>query len=178
MDLNINLIIQLLDTGKEKPQHDLSFLFSLSFCVSPCSGQTSSLTLVNFGSPPKSKVERAAIINQIYAHSRSAPSGDKSLEAAALASHEITNEPADDYLVFLFSDANLGRYGISPAAISTALKGDGRSQGYCILIAEPNAASWIVEELPFGRGFVVLDVEKLPQTFKEIFSHATLEDSK
>jgi hypothetical protein len=120
-------------------------------------------------------MERAAVVDQIYAHSRSSPSGDKSLEAAAVASHEIVTEPADDYLVFLFSDANLGRYGIAPAAISAALKGDGRCQGYCIFVAEPSAASWIVDELPFGRGFMVLDVEKLPQTFKEIFSHAMLE---
>ncbi len=69
----------------------------------------------------------------------------------------------------------MGRYGISPAAINASLKGDGRCQGYCIFIAEPDAAHWIVDELPFGRGFVVLDPEKLPQTFKEIFSHALVE---
>jgi hypothetical protein len=130
---------------------------------------------VKYGSPPRTPSEKSAVVDEIYSHSRGAPSGDKSLEATTLACDEIVSEPADDYLVFLFSDANLGRYGIAPAAISAALKGDGRCQGYCVFVAEPSAATWIVDELPFGRGFVVLDVEKLPQTFKEIFSHAMLE---
>lgn len=140
-----------------------------------CSGQTAALDLVPFGLPPRTKEERIQVIEKMYSHARSAPSGDKSIEAAAKMTDEVTKEVGDDYIVFLFSDANLGRYGISPAAISTALRGDGRSQGYCVFIAEPGAASWLVDELPFGRGFCVMDVEKLPQTFSEIFSHATSE---
>ena len=48
-------------------------------------------------------------------------------------------------------------------------------QGYCILIAEPGAASWLTEELPLGRGYVAMDPQRLPQTFKEIFAHSALE---
>jgi hypothetical protein len=141
------------------------------------SGRTASLELVPFGHPPRTQEERVRVIDKMYSHARSAPSGDKSVEAAARMTQEVTKEAGDDYIVFLFSDANLGRYGISPTAISTALRGDGRSQGYCVFIAEPGAASWLVDELPFGRGFCVMDVEKLPQTFSEIFSHATSESN-
>jgi hypothetical protein len=38
------------------------------------------------------------------------------------------------------------------------------------------AAEWMKEELPFGHGYVCLDVAKLPTTFKEIFSNATAQD--
>ena len=131
------------------------------------------MALVDYGHPPRSREDRVKVVEKIYSHARSAPSGDRSVEAAARLTHEVTQEAGDDYLVFLFSDANLGRYGISPTAFSAAMRGDGRSQGYCIFIAEPGAAEWMVDELPFGRGFVVLDVDKLPQTFSEILTHAT-----
>ena len=138
------------------------------------SGSSASFPLVQFGSPPKSKDERSQVIQNMYDHARSSSSGDKSLEAAARAAVEVTKQDADDYLVFLFSDANLGRYGISPAALNTALKGDGRTNGYCLFIAEPEAASWLVDELPLGKAHAILDVASLPQAFKQIFSDAAL----
>lgn len=53
-----------------------------------------------------------------YAHSRSCPSGDNSLEAAKLAVKEVVAEEGDDYFVFLLSDANLGRCVLSrPPAV-------------------------------------------------------------
>ena len=139
------------------------------------SGSSSCVALVPFGAPPRSKEQRSLVIQKIYDHSRSTSSGDKSLEAAARATLEVTKEEADDYLVFLMSDANIGRYGISPAAINLALKGDGRSSGYCLFLAEPEAAAWLVKELPMGKAHAILDLENLPQAFKEIFSNAALE---
>ena len=43
-------------------------------------------------------------------HARSAASGDRSLQAAVAATKKVAEEMADDHLVFLLSDANLGRY--------------------------------------------------------------------
>lgn len=142
------------------------------------SGQTSELPLVDYGLPSRTREARTKVIDEIYSHARSAPTGDKSIEAALRASMSISEEPADDYLVFLFSDANLGRYGVSPAALSMSLNGasNSKSKGFCILIAEAEAASWLVESLPFGRGFLVMDPSKLPQTFKEIFTHALIDE--
>ena len=145
------------------------------YCIIGHSGTASNAPLVPFGNPPRTKEQRSAVVQKLYDHSRSTSSGDKSLEAAAFATSEVTKEEADDYLVFLFSDANIGRYGISPAAINFALKGDGRSTGYCLFIAEPEAAAWLVKELPLGKAHAILDAKQLPQAFKEIFSNAALE---
>ena len=46
----------------------------------------------------------------MYVHARSAASGDRSLQAAVAATKKVAEEVADDHLVFLLSDANLGRY--------------------------------------------------------------------
>ena len=106
------------------------FEYKFEYSIVGHSGTTAALPLVAFNAPPASKEEKALVIDRMYSHARGASSGDRSLEAAVKAAVDVGNSvsDADDYLVFLFSDANLGRYGISPAAINTALKGDGRSQ--------------------------------------------------
>ena len=48
-------------------------------------------------------------------------------------------------------------------------------RAYAIFVAEPNAAKWLTEQLPFGRGFALHDVARLPNTIKEIFTHAASE---
>ena len=43
---------------------------------------------------------------------------------------------------------------------------------YAIFVAEPGAAQWMIQEMPFGRGFSVNDTAKLPNTIKEIMLHS------
>ena len=44
---------------------------------------------------------------------------------------------ADDYLVFLLSGANLGRYNVSPQSLCAALQSDDEVTGHAIFVAEP-----------------------------------------
>ena len=94
------------------------------------------------------------------------------LQAARKAIAAVRSQDADEKLVFLLSDANLGRYDVSPGDLGLVLRGDPKVKAYAIFIAEPLAASWLAEQLPFGRGFAVQDVAKLPSVIKEIFTHA------
>lgn len=176
-----------------------SFEHKYEYAIIGHSGLTSDLRLVDYSKPPVTVEDKALVLERIYAHARSAPTGDKSLQAVVQASSSMVLEERDEYLLFLFSDANLGRYGISPTAIALALdggvnaasspngtatghpslssapaRGTGVCKGYCILIAEPDAASWLVQSLPFGRGFVALEPSKLPLVFKEVFTHAAI----
>ena len=59
-------------------------------------------------------------------------------------------EDADDYFLFLLSDANLGRYDVSPQEMGKVLRSEERVNAYAIFIAEPLAADWLKSELPFG----------------------------
>jgi hypothetical protein len=59
---------------------------------------------------PTDRDGRARVIERMYVHARSAASGDRSLQAAVAATKKVAEEVADDHLVFLLSDANLGRY--------------------------------------------------------------------
>lgn len=158
-------------------------------CVSPCtshsprwvvryclvghSGGSAEVPLVEFGMPPATPAERLDVIHNMYGHSRSCPSGDNSMEAARLSVADVVREEGDDYFVFLLSDANLGRYNVTPEELGAVLRADSRVNAYAIFVAEQNAAEWLAKELPFGHGFVCLDTSKLPTTFKDILAHAS-----
>ena len=136
------------------------------------SGSNAALPLVAAGRPPKSAAERARVVESLMAHASSTASGDNSLEAARLAIASLAAREADERIVFLLSDANLGRYDISPAELGAVLRSHPKVGAYAIFVAEPAAAKWLADELPFGRGFAVHEVARLPSTIKEIFTHA------
>lgn len=112
------------------------------------------------------------VLRMMYSHSRACVSGDNSLEAARRAVREVTEAEADDYFVFLLSDANLGRYSVTPEQLGEALRADPRVNAFAIFVAEANAAEWLVRELPLGHGFSVLDAAKLPTVMQQVFAHA------
>jgi hypothetical protein len=136
------------------------------------SGSGPALPLVEFGQPPTTEAARYEVIERMVRHAGSCATGDASLDSTALAVKEVVEQQADDYFVFLLSDANLGRYNVKPEELGRELRADERVNAYAIFVAEPGAAAWMSEELPFGHGFVCLDMDKLPSTFKDIFTHA------
>ena len=138
------------------------------------SGSGPRTELVRFGEPPRTPREVEALARTMRQHASGCASGDSTLETAALAVAEVLKADADDYFVFVLSDANLGRYDVQPDELGARLRGDERVNGYAIFIAEPGAAMWMKKELPFGHGFVCLEVDKLPATFKDIFAHAAV----
>jgi von Willebrand factor A domain-containing protein 8 len=89
----------------------------------------------------------------------------------------MSTRDADERLVFLLSDANLGRYGVSPEQLGETLRANPKVKAYAIFIAEPVAAAWLAEQLPLGRGFAVGDVGKLPSVISAIFTSAASESA-
>jgi hypothetical protein len=50
----------------------------------------------------------------------------------------VTEQPADDYFVFMLSDAMLEQYNVSPQNLADALLSDPRVNSYCIFIGAQN----------------------------------------
>lgn len=101
-------------------------------------------------------------------------SGDNTLAAMQHAIQEVTKEEGDEYFVFVLSDANLGRYGISPEALANVVLSDKRVNVYAIFIAGEQDALWLTKLLPLGHGHVCTDTAQLPRIFKEIFTSSLL----
>lgn len=77
-------------------------------------------------------------------------------------------------MVFVLSDAALGRYGTDPddlARIVSDSEQDGVDVFY-LFIAEESASKWLTEALPPGRGVVCSDPADLPTAFKAMFQLA------
>lgn len=84
---------------------------------------------------------------------------------------------ADEKFVFIFSDANLQRYGISPKRFARALtcRDSHNVKSFVIFIASfDNEAQEIQNQLPNGRAFSCFDTKDLPIIFKEIFTSNVL----
>ena len=53
---------------------------------------------------------------------------------------EVRAKEADDYFVFLISDANLEGYGVKPETLAQALTADDKVNAYAVFIAEEATA--------------------------------------
>jgi hypothetical protein len=138
------------------------------------SGETFELPLVNFGRPPTNRGERLAVVQTMVEHAASCRSGDNTLAAGARAVKHVRSEEADDFFVFLISDANLDGYGVSPEVLAQALTNDPQVNAYAVFIAEPRVAAEMQVRMPSGRAHVVLENEGMPLLFKDIFTRAML----
>ena len=128
---------------------------------------------VPFGKPPSSAQDRARVIQDIFT-ATNCPSGDHTLAGAEVAIERVLEAEADDYFVFLLSDANLGQYGVSPRALSQALTVNPKVHSYAIFISNDAAAEEMRRNMPVGRGHIVTDTSRLPQLFKEFFTTAVV----
>ena len=107
-------------------------------------------------------------------HAAECNSGDNTLAAGSRAIRDVKKEDADDFFVFLFSDANLEGYGVSAESLALALTSDPAVNAYAIFIAEPGVATEMAERMPSGRSHVVMENDAMPLLLKDIFARALL----
>ena len=138
------------------------------------SGETHHLPFVDFGLPPRNSRERLAVVQGMVQHAGECASGDNTLAAGSRAVRDIKKEDADDYFVFLISDANLEGYGVSAENLALALTSDPSVNAYAFFIAEPDVAKEMTERMPSGRAHCVMENDGMPMLFKDIFSRALL----
>jgi len=143
------------------------------------SGDGPSIPFVEVGHPPKDRGDQLRVLQRMVAHTQFCMSGDHTLEAAAHAIQEVSQsvENADESFVFLVSDANLHRYGISPYDLGTALTSNEEVNACAIFIASlSDEAARIEEALPAGTGHICFDTSDLPQLFRNLFAASFAEE--
>ncbi|KAH8057058.1 ATPase [Aureococcus anophagefferens] len=134
--------------------------------------------LVEFGRPVATDAERLAIARRLAAHAQFAHSGDSTLEATRLAVDDAAAGDADERFVFVVSDADLKRYGITPEAWNAILMArHPEVQAYVVLISSnEDEAAAIVRGLAPGHAFIADQTERLAVTFKQIFLGSMLKN--
>ncbi|XP_022919882.1 von Willebrand factor A domain-containing protein 8 [Onthophagus taurus] len=143
------------------------------------SGDADRIDFVKRKNPPKNNKERLDLLRVMIAHAQFCWSGDHTVEATQTAIADLAMEDdCDEAITVIFSDANLQRYGISPAKLGAALTSHEKVSSYMIFIGSlGNQAQMISEQLPAGRAFVCTDLANLPQILKQIFSSSIITSS-
>ncbi|CAE8607078.1 unnamed protein product, partial [Polarella glacialis] len=122
--------------------------------------------LVPWGKPPRSPKEQLDIVKRMAAHAQYSHSGDHTLAATDMAIKDVLKSPADEYYVFVVSDADLARYGITPQSWNEILMQDQRVNAYVLLISSnTDEAETIKAGLTPGHGFVCENNDMLAVTF-------------
>ena len=85
----------------------------------------------------------------MYSHANQCFSGDNTLASAVKAVEHVKESPADDYMVFLLSDAMLAQYRVTPKNLADALLSDPMVNAYAIFVAEESTATQVLP--PFAR---------------------------
>ena len=90
-------------------------------------GDSPIIPFVEFGHPPRTDADRLAVLEMLYYNVGSCGTGDHTEAAAQHAIREVLLQPADDYFVFLLSDANLADYGVSSRSLANILLAEKKS---------------------------------------------------
>uniref|UniRef100_A0A4W3H4Q1 von Willebrand factor A domain-containing protein 8 n=1 Tax=Callorhinchus milii TaxID=7868 RepID=A0A4W3H4Q1_CALMI len=139
------------------------------------SGDGFNIELVRSDKIPKDNKQRLQIIKTMHAHAQFCMSGDHTLEGTEHAIREIAREEADEYFVIVLSDANLERYGISPARFAQVLTCSPQVHAFAIFIGSlGDQAERLQRTLPAGRSFVAMDTKQIPQILQQIFTSTML----
>lgn len=135
-------------------------------------GETAALPLVDAANPPENAGKRWKVLRDMTSSTQFTMSGDNTVEGIEAAVTTLPKaEPdaeMDDYIVIALSDANLGRYGITPKRLERALtknKVDNVKAAIIFIGGEQEAAS-MAKAMP-GKAFNCQDLKTLPMLLSE-----------
>ena len=148
----------------------IGFEHKYEYSITGQDGDSPCIPFVNFGKPPRTKEQRILAVNQMYHTAINCSSGDHTLAAAHHATLDVLSQPADDYFVFVISDANLQSYGITEKSLGRVLFSNRQVNTYAIFIAGEETAQFLTTNIPAGHGHICMDTSTLPRIFKEVFA--------
>ena len=140
-------------------------------------GESAVIPFVEFGASPTSPADRWNVIEGMMWNATTCQSGDNTLAATEHAIMEVQKEAADEYFVFVLSDANLMAYGVSPSCLGDIVRSQPTVNSFVIFIAGETTGKHLIQGLPLGHGAVCTDTVKLPGLFKNFFRASLLKES-
>lgn len=168
-------LTKLLETTVMVMEAFAGFEAKLDYAMIGHNGDSDNIPLVNFGAPPANQKERMVICQKMVAYAQYCWSGDNTVEAMRRSVDLVTKEKGDSYFVFVVSDANLQRYGITPRELTEIIQSKPEVKMFCIFIASLGAqASRLQQQLPAGHGYECMRTDALPQVMRQIFTSVNL----
>lgn len=142
------------------------------------SGDGFDIELVRSDKVPKNNKERLKVLKNMHAHAQFCMSGDYTLESTEYAMQELAREEADEHFLVVLSDANLERYGISPARFASVLTSNPQINAFAVFIGSlGDQAERLQRQLPSGRSFIAMDTKEIPLILQQIFTSTILSNA-
>lgn len=138
------------------------------------SGEEPNVSFITKPNYPKNEQEELKIILKMHAHSQFCMSGDSTLESISLKMNEMSKlTNVDEKILYVFSDANLNRYGIKPHHIKSIISKDPNIKVITIFIASfADEAIEFTKVLP--NSYFCYNTNELIQVFKESLTQDVL----
>ncbi|RDB28140.1 von Willebrand factor A domain-containing protein 8 [Hypsizygus marmoreus] len=133
------------------------------------SGDGPDIPLVEADKPPTELRDRWKVVEKMAMIPQYAFAGDYTVEAIEKGVNEVGKYDADDWFVIAITDANFGRYQITPEDLTRAMNRNPKVHTALVCIGEGAEASWITKRLP-GRGFRVTNTADIPTVLRSILS--------
>ncbi|KAF8056895.1 AAA domain-containing protein, partial [Lyophyllum atratum] len=133
------------------------------------SGDGPDIPLVLADKPPTELRDRWKVVEKMAMIPQYAFAGDYTVEAIEKGVNDVGKYDADDWFVIAITDANFGRYQITPEHLAQAMKRNPKVHTALICIGEGAEAAWITKSLP-GRGFRVGNTADIPTVLRSILS--------
>ncbi|KAJ3774347.1 AAA domain-containing protein [Lentinula raphanica] len=131
------------------------------------SGDEPLIPLVTAEQPPTEVKERWKVTEKMCMIPQYCFAGDNTVEAIQKGVDEVAKSEADDWFVITITDANFGRYQITPEEISKAMRRHSKVHTALICIGEGASTPWITKNLP-GMAFQVKDTTDIPLVLRSI----------
>lgn len=180
------LVLDRVDDRLRRLQEALVFIFeSLSgfsqkydFMISGYSSGGYDHVFVPWGRPPRTSMQRLSVLEKMVQHTHSCPPGDGTLSATEWAIQEVRKREADEYFVFIISDAELQRYSIAPEEWNKLLMVDPLVNAYAIIISmSSNETQMFLDGIDAGHGFACEQQNELAGIFKKVFSETLTKEA-
>ncbi|KAH7915875.1 AAA domain-containing protein [Hygrophoropsis aurantiaca] len=133
------------------------------------SGDEPLIPLVDAGKYPVNVRDRWKVVEKMHLVTQYAFSGDYTVEAIDKGVAEVAKFDADDWFVVAITDANFGRYQITPDEVKRVMLQNPKVHTALICIGEGAEVPWITKELP-GRAFRVFNTTDIPIVLRSILS--------
>lgn len=149
---------------------------NIQYCITGHSGTSDNINFIGFDEEkPSNESERLTVLASMAAHAQYTLSGDNTLGAVRGAIKNVVSKSEGDVqaerFVFVISDANFDRYGISPRYLAELMTKEPRVQVHFILIASlDDEAGRIAKALPTGRVHLCFESTDLPSVFRSILT--------
>ena len=137
---------------------------SLEYAITGHSGDSPDITFLDWeDDKPSNEAERYQVLEQMVAHSQFCLSGDHTCAALDLAIQQAAaaKDEREEAFVFLISDANFERYGITPKKIASIMEKEPEVR--LILLASFGSEAQEIKQMLGDKVSICMTTNELPR---------------